>query len=114
MATNRAGVAVLALISAATLAGCAGSGTVERSSPSVRSVPVPLNPTGPATAPGAGGTVAVPVSTTTTVPVAQVTAGSGGTNQYAGMSPSDWDSIDQAVSAAQSALSQSDADAAHN
>ena len=104
MPTKRIGAAALAVISAAGLAGCARSATVNRSSPPARSVLIP--PTNPTTTSSTG-----PATTSSTSPAL---SSSGGSNQYAGMSAADWEAIDQALSGAQSALSQSDADAAHN
>lgn len=100
MPTKRIGAAVLAVISTAGLAGCARSATVNRSSPPARSVLIP--PTHPTTSP------------TTTSATSPTLSSSGGSNQYAGMSAADWEAIDLALSGARSALSQSDADAAHN
>jgi hypothetical protein len=91
-------VIVIVAASALGVAGCHSGGTVAAHlRPSGGSVPVP--PKEASAPPSTSSTLTVPTE---------------GADQYAGLSPADWGSIDQAISDAQSDLAQSDADASHN
>jgi hypothetical protein len=88
----------MVLASAIAATGCHSGGNVAAHlRPPGRSVPVAQD----------GSTAAHRASSTLTVPLQ-------GPARYAGLSLTDWESIDQALSNAQSALAQSDTDASHD
>lgn len=97
MPAIRKGSGVIVVASAIAVAGCHSGGGVAAHL-QLPGAPVPVTQ---------AGSHATPTPSTLTVP-------GEGADQYAGLSPTDWESIDQALADAQSALAQSDADASHN
>jgi hypothetical protein len=91
-------VVVVVVVSAIVVAGCR-SGATAAADHQPPGSSVPARQHGSTTAPSTPSTLTVPI---------------GGADQYAGLAATDWASIDQALSYAQSALAQSDADASHN
>lgn len=100
MPNVRIGVLTAGVVAGLALAGCTGGATASKT-------PAARVPTAPLTS-------ATPSPSGTAIAAAPAPGSTAANDQYAGMSPSDWTSIDQGLSDAQSALGQADTDAAHD
>lgn len=104
MANVKTTAVVIAAISVFGLAGCTHGTATSKA---------PVRPEGSPIAQSSGLSATTPPSAGNAITVNPTPGSAQGNDQYAGMSSSDWNSVDQGLSQVDSALNQSDMDAAH-